>query len=257
MKTVASNFGVSMDDILSLVKIMADVLSLAKQDPSKLRSRQAFAAAAKKLHRSILRSSRFDVVAYDGALLSACAEYELAVRALVEKYVERAAIKCPKFDHLPIAIRNWYPPGCAHLILNLTQDKFSHLTCDVITRSVASTVKNVSGRLIGEAYSNNERNFWPDQVEDCFKIRLGIEKIWKKLSREPGLQTAVGTTNESLAEKLAKRRVTEFLQRRNDIIHRGKSYYTASESEVQRHVTFMKTLINVLADVMEKQLAAI
>jgi RiboL-PSP-HEPN len=257
MKTVASNFDVSMDDILSLVKIVTDVLSLAKQEPSKLRSRQAFAAAAKKLHRTTVHSTRFDVVAYDGALLSACAEYELAVRALIEKYIERAVMKCPKFDHLPASIRNWYPTGCAHLILNLTQDKFRHLTSEVITRSVASTVKNVSGGLIVEAYSNNERNFWPKQVEECLGIRLGIEKIWRKLSRETGLQGFVGTTNESLAEELARRRVTEFLERRNDIIHRGRSYYTASESEVQRHVTFMKTLINALADVMEKQLAAI
>jgi hypothetical protein len=257
MKTVAANFSVSMEDILSFIDIMIDVLHLAKQDASKLRSGQPFAMAAKKLHGTILLSSRFDVVAYDGALLSACAEYELAVRALVEKYIERAAAKCPIFDHLPAAIRNWYPEGCAHLILNLTQDKFRHLTTDVVTRSVASTVKNVSASLVVEAYSNNERNFWPQEVDDCFRVRLGIDKIWKKLSRETDLQSAVGTSNESFAEELLKRRVNELLDRRNNIIHRGKGYYTASESEVRQHVSFVKILIKVLADVMENQLAAI
>jgi pyrroloquinoline quinone (PQQ) biosynthesis protein C len=118
-------------------------------------------------------------------------------------------------------------------------------------------VKNRSSTLLGEAFSDNERNFWPDDIENCFKERLGIEKIWKKLSRESQLQSALGTSNESMAEQLARKRLNELLERRNDIIHRGRSYYTASQSEVRQYVTFAKNLVEVLAEVMEKQLTAI
>src|SRR6266852_1986891 len=104
--------------------------------------------------------------------------------------------------------------------------------------------------MLGEAFSDNERNFWPYEIESDFK-RIGIEKIWQKLSRESNMQDAFGTSKEIATEQHAKSKLDELLQRRNDIIHRGKTYYTPSESEVRDCATFFKLLITNLAEVME------
>ena len=87
--------------------------------------------------------------------------------------------------------------------------------------------------------------------------RLGIEKIWQKLSREIDFQNALGAHNAAGTEQRARLKLEEMLRRRNDVVHRGKTYYTPSESEVRDCIAFLKALIKNIAEVMEKQIEAI
>jgi hypothetical protein len=111
--------------------------------------------------------------------------------------------------------------------------------------------------LIGDAFSDNSKNFWPETIDEMFRTRIGIDKVWQKLSRENALQVALGTTVPATVEQIARRRLSELLDRRNDIIHRGKTYYAPSETEVRECALFFKALVMNLSEIMENQCAAL
>jgi hypothetical protein len=256
MNTIAANFTKAMDDVHGFLEISAEVIQLPKKSITTTKSSTAFVLAAKKLRREVLGTHRIDIVAYDGAFLHVCAEFELTIRALVDRYVERAIAKCPEYHNLPSEIRNWYPKGCANLILNIQQVKFSHLTVNDVVTSLASSARNVSAGILPDAFSYNDNNFKPSVVEDCFN-RIAINKIWQKLSREGDLQTNLGTSNRSTTEEIAKIRLQTVIDRRNSIIHRGKTSYTSSRSEVLDSVDYLNQLVKCLAAIMERNLAAL
>ncbi len=259
MRNVATQFASNMDNILGLLDVTSAAVSLAKESVSPRPVTKPFLIAARRVHQNVHSSSHFTLVAFDGAFLTACAEYELAVRHLLEAYISRAVTSCPKFNHLPKAIRDWYPEGCARIIINLKNeksDKFRHLTQDSVVRSLADCIKNRSDKMLGEAFSDSERNFWPDEVEKCLQ-RVGIEKIWQKASRDSSFQMAIGTTNPEIAEQVGRLKLTDALTKRNNIIHRGRLYYAPSDSEVRECVEYFRILVVTLAEVMEKSLVAL
>jgi hypothetical protein len=259
MRDIARRFSNQMDKICGYIDLILEVISLAKVSQKGLRSKHDFVLNASKVTDSVQKIGNFTITVYDGVYLTACADYELVIRELIEAYMQCAVQKCRLYHHLPQEIREWYPEGCARILLNLDQDKFRHLTKDHIMHSISSCInpsKSKGYSILGEAFSDNERNFWPSEIESYFK-RIGIEKIWQKLSRESNIQDALGTRNDMATEQRAKSKLNELLQRRNDIIHRGKTYYTPSESEVRDCATFFKILIINLAEVMESQIAAI
>lgn len=111
---------------------------------------------------------------------------------------------------------------------------------------------------MGDTHSvANPRNFWPKDIEDFFSYRIGIPKIWQKLSRENQFQGDVGASNEAVAEQKGRQQLQNILQRRNDIIHRGFSYYTPSESEVRNGSNFLKTFITNVTAIMHNNLVSL
>jgi hypothetical protein len=260
MKNIASRFALEMDSIYSFVDVILSAIVLSKADFKGIHSRKKCFITAKKLKEAVNSGGNLTVVAYDGAFLSSCAEFELCIRSLIEKYIDRAANKCVVYNHLPKEIRDWYPIGCSNILLNLKQDKFSHITQDNVINSIASCVNPSPKKgynLLGEAFSDNTRNFWPNEIDEFFSKRLGISKIWQKMSRAIQFQKMMGVSNESSAENVGRKKLTNLIQRRNDIIHRGKSYYTPSDTEVKECAEYFKIFVVSLAEVLEKQIAAI
>jgi len=257
MRSIAGLFGKEMDRVVAFLETISIAYQLAKENPTGITSKKKFIENARRLRKVINSCTDMNVVAYDGAYLHACAEYELTVRYLIERYVDRAASKCQDYLHLPKEMREWYPVGCSSVVLNITQDKFRHLTVSTLVSSLASTTKRKKYSLIGDAFSDNSVNIWPETIDEMFRTRIGIEKIWQKLSRENGLQTALGTTVPATAEQVARRKLSALLHRRNDIIHRGKTYYAPSETEVRECALFFKALVANLSEIMEKHCAAL
>jgi hypothetical protein len=257
MRAVAFAFSREMDRVGAFLDAIEASYAVAKEDPTGVLSNRKFVVKARKLRKTIQGCSDLNVVAFAGAYLHVCAEYELTLRCLIERYIEAATVKCAQYHHLPETMREWYPAGCAEIIRNIKQDKFKHLTVTAIVASLASTTRNSSYNLIGDAFSDNQWNFGPSTIDGILDRRLGIPKIWQKLARETELQTAVRTKNLATVEQLAKARLSNLLQRRNDTIHRGKSYYTPSESEVRDCIQFLKPLVMSLAEVLEKQFLAL
>lgn len=259
MEELAAKFGEDMDNMRGYVMVIDAVLNVAKTSPKGLRSKHALTRSAQNLYQRAHEAGNFTVAAYDGTYLTACAAFELVVRELIEQYVEHCSLKCAQYNHLPKAVRDYYPEGCARLILDIGRDKFKHLRPETIINSIASCVKPSKPKgyhLVGEAFSYNEKNFWPEEIERCL-LNLGIEKVWQKISREPDMQRSLGTGNANHTEQVAKEKLRLFLQRRNDIVHRGKSYYTPSQSEVIELTSFLKVLVTNLAAVMKHQFAAV
>ncbi len=257
MQKIAIGFTKRMDSILAFLNIVSATITVAKTDHRNIKSRASFITFSKRLKSVVVANPNFSLAAYDGSYLTICAEYEMTVRNLIEKFISDAALKCTEYHHLPKEIREWYPVGCANLILNITQDKFSHLTRDQIVRSLASCQKIRGYSLIGEAFSDNHMNFWPDVVEDTFSKRIGLEKVWQKLSRQNRLQTLIGTTEPATVQRQLKDRLYRIMQRRNDIIHRGRTYFVPSETEVAGSATFLREVVISLGDIMADHLAGI
>jgi hypothetical protein len=191
--------------------------------------------------------------------LTLCADLELALRELVIRYVECAQAKCEDYNHLPMAMRDWYPRGCAELLMSLSQDRFKHLTQAEIHRSLASCFGSPAKpySLIGDAFAYNNRNFRPQDLDQHFRKRLGIPKIWQKLSRDSRFQSDLGAPGPATAEALARSKLEGLLNRRNDIVHRGRSYYTAGDSEVRGAAAYCVALTLALAHALDDQLGAI
>jgi hypothetical protein len=257
MKTIFAEFSIEMDKVISFVEIIKFSIEIGKADDKKVKSKIPFIKYSKQLKRRLTASSNITPVAYDGAFLRACAEYELTIRKLIEKYIEQATSKCIEYHHLPKQIRDWYLDGCSNIILNLKQDKFKHLTKDAIFRSIASCQKVRNYALIGEAFSDHQRNLWPQELEEILNVRLGLPKVWQKISREVDMQSFIGTADPGTTERVAKSKLDLLLQRRNDIIHRGRSYYSPSDSEVIDCAKYLKVLISCFYLILEKHLLAI
>jgi len=257
MLAIAQDFGGRCDGIVSFLDIVAATVKVAKFDHKKVKSRASFVSSSRRLKTIVLQNQNFSLTAYDGAFLTLCAEYEMSIRKLIDKFVLDASIKCTEYHHLPQAMRQWYPDGCSNLILSIAQDKFAHLTKEQIVRSLASCLKTKNYGLIGEAFSDNQRNFRPEVLEETLSIRIGLSKIWQKLSRDAALQAMVGTTEPSTVERQLRDKLSKIMQRRNDIIHRGRSYFTPSATEVRDSAHFLKALALGLALIMEHYLDGI
>ncbi len=260
MNTVYTQFAKDMEQIIVFVELFSATRNLARHDLKNMRSNHPVAREAKIVHAKARELSSFAVVVYDGPFLTACAQFEMAVRDMIEAFITNLMRKIADYSHLPKAVRDWHPLGCAQILLNIHQDKFKHLTQDIVLQNLASCVHyspKKPYRLTLEAFSDNERNFKPDIIEEMFKIRLGIDKVWQKLSRENNLISHLGTQNSQLIEKLGRERLKEIMNRRNEIIHRGKDYYTPGESEIKECANFFKVLILSFANMLEKHLNAL
>jgi hypothetical protein len=259
MLNVAAKVATAMRQVAMLLDVLAASVGVAQVSPKGFRSKHPLARAALSLQQRFPASSALTTVVHDGAYLTLCADFELALRELVIRYVEEAQRKCPDYNHLPQRMRDWYPRGCGELLVNLSQDRFRHLTQSEIHRSLASCLGSPAKSyfLVGDAYAYNNRNFWPNDLAQHFDERLGIPKIWQKLSRNGRLQVALGCNVPATAEMLARKKLEGLLSRRNDIVHRGKLYYTASDSEVRAAASYCTDLTQAVAEMLVEQLAAI
>lgn len=257
MLEIARDFAKRTDGIIAFLDIVAAAIAVAKAEHKNVKSHSSFVSSSRRLKARIVKNIDFSLTAYDGTFLTVCAEYEMTIRKLIEKYVLDAAQKCTEYHHLPKEIREWYPDGCSNLILNITQDKYAHLTKDAIVRSLASCQKIKGYSLLGEAFSDNSKNFWPAVIEEILSKRMGLSKVWQKISRQSGIQSFVGTGELSTVERQSKDRLEKLMQRRNDVIHRGRSYFAPSDTEVRDASKFLSVLIDSLAQVMKSHLDSI
>ena len=259
MRAIASRFAQDMDQVVMATELTALSIRLAQVEFGKQKSPREAVKIAKELQGKISGMQNPSVLFFEGTFLSTCAQYELAVRDLLEKFVAAASAKMKDFNHLPREMRDWHPQGCAKLILNLDKDKHRHLTADQIVRSLASCVTYSIKKpysLTAEAFSNNENNFRSGVIEQHID-RIGLKKVWQKLSRNQGLQTYLRTNSDALTEEFAKKKLDAIIEKRNHIIHRGRAYAAPGESEVKEAAGFLKQLVTSITDTLEAHRQAI
>jgi len=259
MKKVSAQFTLDMGKAEAFVDLVASTFDLAKRDVKQLRSKHPVAIGALDVH-SKARKLGNTADAYDGAFLTICAQFEFVVRDLIEVFIDHLSIKIPIFRNLPDTIRTFYPRGCATVLINLEQDKFQHLTQEMVLFSLASCVRCSAKRpyhFIGEAFSNHERNLNARVIDQICRERLGLDDVWKRLARQNALASCLGSKNEDTTEKRARETLDAAIRHRNNIIHRGKSFYHTGESEVRDSARFFTVLIDNLATVMDNFLQSL
>lgn len=259
MQSVAAKFSQDMQQVEVYIDLVNSAFDLAKYDYKNLRSKHPVALGAIGVCQTA-RKLGSTVEVYDGSYLSICAQYELAVRNLIEVFTNHMNIKIPMYSNLPEQIRTWYPKGCSVILLNMGGDKYQNITQVSVMSSLASCVKcslKKPYNLIPEAFSDHEHNLRDKVIEDIFDERLGLQKVWQKLGRETVLSTHLGSTNSQTTEQRARSKLNGVMLQRNNIIHRGQGFYHPGESELRDTARYFSVLVSSLANVMDKYLASI
>ncbi len=252
MITIAKTFQGSMDRVISFVDLNLATFNLAKPTLSRFRSSHPVAIAAKDVYKKARAIPLGLSIACEGAYLSACAQYEQAVRDLIEETAIQAAAKKTAFAMLPPEMQECHTNGCGVILQNLAQDKFKHLTAAGIVGTLHGCVvaRSVPLSLVVEAFSSNERNFKPQIVSEHAK-RLGVKNVWKLIAVQPGISAHFGTASAADTEKFARERLERIMDMRNAIIHRGRGFVAPSDTEVRECANFFKALIQALAVVLD------
>jgi len=258
MLTIATTFQSNMDRVIDFVDLSLATFDLAKPSLSRFRSTHPVAVAARDVYAKVRAIPLGLSLACEGAYLSACAQFEQAVRDLIEEAAIQAAAKKGTFALLPAEMQAFHTNGCGNILQNLTQDKFKHLTAAGIVGALHGCV--VTGAaplsLVVEAFSSNERNFKPHIISEHVK-RLGVKKVWNLLALQPVLQGHFGTASPADAEKFARERLERIMDKRNTIIHRGKGFAAPSDAEVRECANYFKALAEALARVLVDYIASL
>jgi len=259
MDGVSNRFSVEMDEVIASAELVRLAASLAKVDPASIPVTPGAAATIADLHKRARSLSARTVVANDGAFLAACALYELAVKDVVEAFLAAAKTRIPTYVHLPAEIRDWNPIGCANVLVCIKEARFGHLTMDAVVRNLASCVNQKERHaydLLPEAFSFHDNNITAGELEKMMG-RLGVEKLWQKLSRQVDFATFLGSAHEGTAENRGRLLLKNIIDRRNNIIHRGRSYFTPSHSEICDAAEFLRQLMAALVRVLDAHLLAL
>lgn len=257
MLHIARRFESDMDQIIVFVELTESIFNLAKHDLKSLRSKAPLALAAREVHFKTRQLRLGTAVPYEGAYLSACAQFELVIRDLIDFFVSEITKIYPTFQKLPKAIQDAQIEGCKKIIPHTNKDKFKHLSLESVLTSLLSCI-DTSGtksyNLIAEAFSNNEQNFKPDVISNHMK-RIGCTNIWSKISKEHDLKVTLGTVTDTMTESVARERLKSIMDRRNQIIHRGKQLIIPSESEIKECAVFFKSIVLSITKVMMVQIS--
>lgn len=241
-----------MERVRNLASYLSKSQKFSSKSTKKLRSQHPFVEEAKEI-QLIAKKVGNASPGYDGLYLSVCATYELTFRASIESLIESINTEIQDFSSVPRKIREWHPKGCAHIIHNSSNSKFEHLTVDSIVTALSrcqSPNNQKPAQLLPDAFSWHENNLRHAVVGEILTNRIGIEKPWKKIAKRSHLKLFYGTDNEQTLEKLAKNELDSCIERRNNIIHRGRNYYTSSESDITRATHFFEVLTSSIVDVL-------
>lgn len=86
--------------------------------------------------------------------------------------------------------------------------------------------------------------------------RLGVKDLWKTLAQNPSLASLLGTTGTNLTERQAKSSLDEFVEVRNQVMHRGPNYSTVGGTVLLGYVAFFRCFVPALADLLSLHAAS-
>lgn len=255
MLTIAVKFSKEMGEAIAFVDLLEAALLLGNKNPKRLRSKHPISIQGLIVHNKVNALSTA-LVGYDGTFLTICAQFEMTMRSLIERFVEQAVAKKANFNHLPLSMRQWHSKGCAYLLANIDRDQFKHLTEASIVNNLYNCLYSSTNpyQLTVEAFSYNERNLKSQIIGDLVSSRLGMKDMWKHIASNAKIMSFFGSSTIPTTQQLVTNKLNTAMERRNAIIHRGKHYYTASNSEVQDTAKFYSILIDCFAEFLNNQL---
>lgn len=259
MLVTVEKFEMEMNKIIHFVHLIKAAQELAGHGYGPIRGRKLLLDTIEKLvhyTRELGTAGHH----YDGAYLSACALFELSIRDLIEKYVSCVNDEVPTYNQVPQKMREWHITGNAYLLSNIGMEKFKHINKRHILECLSSCLKpsrRKPYKFNMEAFSYHGNNMKSSVINDILNSRIGLNDIWGKVSRLPEMLEYIGSENNETVHRVLTERLDKIIKRRNDIIHRGREYYTAGETEVIEAASLFREIIKAIAGRMRAQLDAI
>lgn len=260
MNVVASTFSGRMSKVAEWIDLVDILFALGTDDIRRLRSRVSAANRTRDLHRAATGlGTTLTVVAYEGAFLTVCAEFELAIREMIEVFIDRACAAKPTFGALPSAMQKRQHAGCAKIITHIDRPNFNHLTVDQVVDCLYSCHPTSSlprYRLLPEAFSENERNFSWSMLKEVMD-RLGVANFLDRIGIHTGMAAHFGAQVGPRTANLVVSRLDEMMRRRNNIVHRGRTTHSPSATDVKECAAFLAALVISVSDVLSAHLVAL
>ena len=251
MKNVAVNFSAEMKRVVEFVDLITALFGMAKTPLTSLRCKRFLAESIKDVHARTRALKLGDSLALEGVYLSSCALFEQAVRDLIDAAAFQIVGKKPVFSDLPGSMQKSHLQGCID-ILKKKQDKFSHLTPQIVITSMASCYRastTGSYTIISEALSSHAHNFRSEELKTCIG-RLGVQDLWRRLGSEIALQNLFGGTSPTDTMNFSKTRLDAIMQQRNQTMHRSPSFAPPAAKDVKECAGFLDALTESLANVL-------
>jgi hypothetical protein len=109
--------------------------------------------------------------------------------------------------------------------------------------------------LFSVGFGFHDHNLKSGEVSSMFK-RLGVKDLWDKLGENASLAFLLGTTGTDLTPRQARSFLDEFVEVRNQVMHRGPNYNTVGGTVLLEYVGFFRCFVPALADLLSNHAAS-
>lgn len=249
--TAATLFQSRMKSLRLWLEVVDHVnrLALVKVPAKK---KNSYIVSARKIAKSATTlGTALSVVPFEGAYLYICAEYELAVRTLIEDFGVSVNHKVKRFADLPDKLKNRNLINSAIIMNELEHDRFATAGLDrfdivqKLFKCLDAATPDYGFELCEEALSYTRRNFTWREVRDLFK-ELGISNLSDSVCAVKSVQRALGVSTTAHAQGSLPLALDQVMFTRNRIIHRTGTVATPSASDVKRVSILLPAIVSAL-----------
>lgn len=178
--------------------------------------------------------------------------YEHFVEDLVRDWVQRLPEIFPLYSDLADSIRDTHRIGVGRLLLDLTKNKFQHLSVEGVIRGLFSGVTGSQEKyeLLPDAFLLHEQNLRRDALEKLF-ADAGIPKAWSWVEKHRAVKYFVEEIRAS--ENTAEGELNELISYRNDAAHGSPIDNVLGSSALLELCSFVEALCQALAELVAYQ----
>jgi len=193
------------------------------------------------------------IVPFEGAYLYVCAEFEWAVRELIEDFGNSVALKVKRFSDLPERLQKRNVTSSAIILGDFDADRFPALTqFDVISKlhtCLDPSTPDHGYEICEEALSYSRRNFRWKVIKEVFGD-LGVANMMATMSADGKVQKALGVSSAGTVESMLPRELDQIIDTRNRIIHRSGVFTSPTSADVRRIIKTLRAIVSGLEKVL-------
>jgi len=256
LKTILEAFLAHLDEVERNVSLVGSLGALGAASAPSSALRGPLGRTAGAVRQTVLSHRTWETIALDGSLLYLCAQYEVAVRDLVEELVRLTCQKVAAYAQLPDDLRADNTRLIGELLRRGGENPRDPTVdyVQVLKDLVQCHEVGAPARLYFQGFSYHDRNLSPDELRDLMG-RAGVRDLWPHVARHQELQRYLECVGENATVGAARSKLSQFISDRNAISHRGPSYQTIGPSVMLDYVRFFRCLMPALVGVLESHLA--
>ena len=178
--------------------------------------------------------------------------YERFVEDLVTDWVQRLPDLFPSYSDLEHRIRETHRIGVGRLLLDLTKNRFQHLSTEGVIRGLFLGVSGGEEKyeLVADAFLLHEQNLRRDALDKLF-ADAGIPNAWGWVEKHRVVKHFVEEVRAN--ENTAEGELNELITYRNDAAHGATIYNFLASNALLELCDFIETLCQALAELVTYQ----